>query len=637
MRFGIVLPRIFQTGLCRTLVLLLYPGYALCHTEQPPQTQYARDILNRAGRNGVALKMVAGLGHREAFRVVTDGDRRRVEATSPSGLIYGAQAVVSDDVQAGHVQRPDFNIRGTTLWLGGAVQGRRIAPYHSGFNSDTLPWFFDRPFMTRYLDTLASARFNTLFLAVKHPSPEISKYYRYVLGRYFEAFDNVGLYICPGETLATSRQLEWFRDVIFKAAKESGKNPLLIIRDWTLNMNFREQIPALYAEALSAERQVTEAMTPDKVCDLLCELADKAMESARAAQAAATAPAAKAELDRFVSDSQIYVLATRALRHKVGAAIFKARMLRASDADLGSKFLRHMEQSVAVYEDLAQLTDRTYRNANDLMGRHWKSEGLTEFRKDLATQRAWLARFRKQRLVLPPGSVRIEAEEMEGPWRKGSDRYGAFLGQGYAASWYAAKDSEPLPVKSRVPIPAKRRYSVWVRALVGGAHWDARNPTSVIAGLRYVLTGLMSLPEKYTSAEKKKRWQTILDRLPPMPTGNSEKFGGRYLKPAANYNHRGWHCPEMFPLYPYELFGLDLPDLDLMKRTSLATGGDRYRTTAWEQANIHGPRLGETVVDFKLHAPGRTIVEGKVRAGRMTYLEVIPRQRRNDVVLIRLH
>jgi len=233
------------------------------------------------------------------------------------------------------------------------------------------------------------------------------------------------------------------------------------------------------------------------------------------------------------------------------------------------------------------------------------------------------------------------------------------------------------------------------------AHWDARNPTSVIAGLRCVLTGLMSLPEKYTSAEKKKRWQTIFDRLPEMPTGNSEKFGGSYLKPSENHNHQSWHCPEMFPLYPYELFGLGLLDLDLMKRTSLATGRDRFATRAWEQANIHAARLGDTAiaeklnstkmdngpfrfpafwpetidwapdhnwggsgmigmqemimqthggkirllpawpedwdVDFKLHAPGQTVVEGKVRAGRMEFLEVIPKERWNDVVLIRPH
>ena len=37
------------------------------------------------------------------------------------------------------------------------------------------------------------------------------------------------------------------------------------------------------------------------------------------------------------------------------------------------------------------------------------------------------------------------------------------------------------------------------------------------------------------------------------------------------------HCPEMFPLFPYELYGLGLPDLELMKRTSLATGRDPQR------------------------------------------------------------
>ena len=232
-------------------------------------------------------------------------------------------------------------------------------------------------------------------------------------------------------------------------------------------------------------------------------------------------------------------------------------------------------------------------------------------------------------------------------------------------------------------------------------HWDARNPTSVIAGLQRVLTELINLPERYTPVEKRERWRGILERLPEMPTAGSDRFGGRYLKPAENYEHNSWHCPEMFPLFPYELYGLGLPDLDLMKRTSLATGKDRYKTISWEQANIHAPRLGETAlaqklnsqkmdngpyrfpafwpdtidwapdhnwggsgmigmqemimqthggkirllpawpedwdVDFKLHAPGQTVVEGKVRAGRMEFLEVIPKERWNDVVLIRPH
>jgi len=232
------------------------------------------------------------------------------------------------------------------------------------------------------------------------------------------------------------------------------------------------------------------------------------------------------------------------------------------------------------------------------------------------------------------------------------------------------------------------------------SHWDARNPTSVIAGLRCVLIGLMNLPEKYTSASKKKRWQSILDRLPEMPTGNRAEFGGSYLKPSENHDHRSWHCPEMFPLYPYELYGLGLPNLDLMKRTSLATGKDRFAARAWEQANIHAPRLGDTElaqrlntkkmdngpfrfpafwpetidwapdhnwggsgmigmqemlmqthggkirllpawpkewdVDFKLHAPYKTTVEGKVRSGRMTLLKVTPKQRQTDVLMRRI-
>ena len=237
------------------------------------------------------------------------------------------------------------------------------------------------------------------------------------------------------------------------------------------------------------------------------------------------------------------------------------------------------------------------------------------------------------------------------------------------------------------------------------AHWNARNPTSVIAGLRRVLGELINLPEKYSPAEKKKRWQDILDTLPELPTGNSEKFGGRYLKPSERHDHQSWHCPEMYPLFPYELNGIGQGDLDLMKRTSLATGSHRFRTIAWEQGNIHAAKLGdvdlakklntakmdngpyrfpafwphdidwapdhnwggsgmigmqemvmqthslpsergkirllpawpkEWDVDFKLHAPHQTAVEGKFRSGKMAQLKVTPKERLADVIPPRL-
>jgi hypothetical protein len=55
-------------------------------------------------------------------------------------------------------------------------------------------------------------------------------------------------------------------------------------------------------------------------------------------------------------------------------------------------------------------------------------------------------------------------------------------------------------------------------------------------------------------------------------------------------------------VYPYELYGIGLRDLELMKRTSLATGRDRHATWAWEQANIRAARLGDTELARKLNA-----------------------------------
>jgi hypothetical protein len=183
-----------------------------------------------------------------------------------------------------------------------------------------------------------------------------------------------------------------------------------------------------------------------------------------------------------------------------------------------------------------------------------------------------------------------------------------------------------------------------------------------------------------------------------MPQGKNARYGGTYFKPAENYEHRNWVCPEMFPLYPYELYGLGLPDLEIMERTSLATGQSRTAVTSWQPANIFAARLGDVKlardlntrkmndgpyrfpafwpadidwapdhnwggcgmigmqemlmqthgekirlmpawpedwdVDFKLHAPNKTTVEGKVRSGRTTLLNVIPKERQKDVVII---
>ena len=225
------------------------------------------------------------------------------------------------------------------------------------------------------------------------------------------------------------------------------------------------------------------------------------------------------------------------------------------------------------------------------------------------------------------------------------------------------------------------------------------NPTSVIAGLTRVLKELCALPPPLNTPEEQKRWKAMLDRLPTWPTG--ERDGKLYLKPTAQQEHRHAHSPEMYPLYPYDLFGLGRPRLDLMKHTfDNIPPHNREKFASWTQMNIHAARLGYTEearkqalqklsngnkrfpaffrtgydwqpdhnwggsgmiglqemlmqtlgneirlfpawppqwdVEFKLHAPYQTTIEGRVHKGQLVKLNVTPESRRKDVIIVGL-
>lgn len=93
------------------------------------------------------------------------------------------------------------------------------------------------------------------------PDAWVSDYYRTILRRYFEAFPNVGLYICPGESLDLAHQVPWFRDVVFRTARESGKNPRLVMRDWTMADDFRAALPTMYPNLWSELKHNDETIT----------------------------------------------------------------------------------------------------------------------------------------------------------------------------------------------------------------------------------------------------------------------------------------------------------------------------------------------------------------------------------------
>jgi hypothetical protein len=76
-----------------------------------------------------------------------------------------------------------------------------------------------------------------------------------------------------------------------------------------------------------------------------------------------------------------------------------------------------------------------------------------------------------------------------------------------------------------------------------------------------------------------------------------------------------------------------IPDLD--------NGGAWMQALQWMLMQCDGPRIqllpawpAGWDADFKLHAPYQTIVEAKVRAGKVLDLKVTPEDRRKDVVVV---
>jgi hypothetical protein len=223
------------------------------------------------------------------------------------------------------------------------------------------------------------------------------------------------------------------------------------------------------------------------------------------------------------------------------------------------------------------------------------------------------------------------------------------------------------------------------------------NPLPEIAGLRWVLEGLLGLPDQLTSAERRAQWQRLLAALPPLPTTTAE--GHRILAPAAEMFGDPANCenPELYAVFPYRLYGVGKPDLAMARETFARR---RFRGHwGWQQDDVQAAFLGlaqeaaalvsrrfamhnpacrfpvfwgpnfdwvpdqdhgcnglmalqsmllqwhgrqillfpawprQWDVEFKLHAPLGTTVEGVYRGGKLERLVVTPAQRAQDVIL----
>ena len=218
------------------------------------------------------------------------------------------------------------------------------------------------------------------------------------------------------------------------------------------------------------------------------------------------------------------------------------------------------------------------------------------------------------------------------------------------------------------------------------------NPMPEVAGLRFILPRLLALPQTLTTETQRTRWTRMLNEMPPLPV--AEVKGVKLLRPSAQSGVEASENPELYAVFPYRLFGVGRPDLELARATydkrfsrnnfgwcqdsiqaaclglgeeagrqvvARATSHCAYRFPAmWVGFDSipdqdHGVNILTTLqtmllqadgtkiyvlpawprnwnVSFKLHAPSNTTVEGVVKAGKLEKLIVTPATRAKDVV-----
>jgi hypothetical protein len=224
----------------------------------------------------------------------------------------------------------------------------------------------------------------------------------------------------------------------------------------------------------------------------------------------------------------------------------------------------------------------------------------------------------------------------------------------------------------------------------------AVNPLVEIVGIRKVAEELLALPRYLTAEGQHKRWTQLITDLPPVPTKmvNGKQ---RLVPAEAYSGKQNSENPELYAVFPYRLYVAGKPGVELARdayarRAHKGSGGwqqsaiqaallglakdakqhvtfnasrkaARHRFPAmwgpnfdWIPDQDHGSVMmtalqrmilhydgnnlrvlpawpKEWNVDFKLHAPRQTVVQGRVQNGKLLILNVTPKSRRKDIVV----
>jgi hypothetical protein len=222
----------------------------------------------------------------------------------------------------------------------------------------------------------------------------------------------------------------------------------------------------------------------------------------------------------------------------------------------------------------------------------------------------------------------------------------------------------------------------------------AVNPVPEIAGLTHVLNRLLGLPDTMTSASQRAQWKRMLTELPPLPIAR-DGDAQFLLPAEQYENKRNTENVPLYAVFPYRHYTVGKPDVAIGRETYARrevkrTGGWSqdpiqaallgltveakrdvvHNFSTWHKDSrfpaFWGPNFDwipdqdhgnvamialqymilqcegrqmllfpawpdDWDVEFKLHAPFNTTVEGVVRSGKLERLGVTPEARRGDV------
>jgi alpha-L-fucosidase 2 len=121
-------------------------------------------------------------------------------------------------------------------------------------------------------------------------------------------------------------------------------------------------------------------------------------------------------------------------------------------------------------------------------------------------------------------------------------------------------------------------------------YWSCTNSADYISGLMSDINQLQALPSNITTPALLTEWNNVYNELPALPMDPT----GTYIKPAQTYGSgMNSENPECYPIFPYRLYGLGLPNFNI----ALATFNNRTVKTYkydWSQDPIEEALVGLT-------------------------------------------